>query len=79
MFCVTERDAAAIRQAFLKDGKFAATVELRRRFVGITSNADARRSVQMILGWPSATTVLAEASNDRRDGGMVDAMPPPSF
>jgi hypothetical protein len=51
MFCVSESDVAAIHAAFQADGEFAAAVELRRRFVGISSNAEARRSVQMILRW----------------------------
>ncbi|MFC3127166.1 hypothetical protein ACFOD4_19025 [Pseudoroseomonas globiformis] len=51
MFCVSESDAAAIRAAFQKGGELSAAVELRQRFVGITSNADARRFVRTILGW----------------------------
>jgi hypothetical protein len=42
MFVVTEADAAAIRAAFEQRGEFAAAVELRRRFPGITDNAQAR-------------------------------------
>ncbi|KAA2211217.1 hypothetical protein [Teichococcus oryzae] len=60
MFCVSESDAAAIRQAFLEGGEFAAAVELRRRFVGISSNADARRFVRTILGWASSNAAPAE-------------------
>jgi hypothetical protein len=51
MFCVSESDAAAIRTAFLEGGELAAALELRRRFVGLTSNADARRFVRTITAW----------------------------
>jgi hypothetical protein len=51
MFCVTENDAAAIRRAFLEGGELSAALELRQRFVGISSNADARCFVRTILGW----------------------------
>jgi hypothetical protein len=36
MFVVTDADAAAIRAAFEQSGEFAAAIELRRRFPGIT-------------------------------------------
>ena len=36
MFVVTEEDEAAIRAAYKQRGEFAAAVELRRRFPGIT-------------------------------------------
>jgi hypothetical protein len=51
MFVVSEEDAAAIRAAFDRDGEFAAAVELRRRFPGITDNEQARRCVWTIAGW----------------------------
>jgi hypothetical protein len=43
MFVVSEEDAAAIRAAFDQGGEFAAAVELRRLFPGITDNARPRR------------------------------------
>jgi len=43
MFTVTEVEAAAIRTAFERDGEFAAAVELRRLFPGVTDNAEARQ------------------------------------
>jgi hypothetical protein len=46
MFCVSKSDVTAIHAAFQVGGEFAAAVELRRRFVGISSNTDARRCVQ---------------------------------
>ena len=42
MFVVTEADAATIRAAFEQHGEFAAAVELRRLFPGVTDNAQAR-------------------------------------
>jgi hypothetical protein len=51
MFVVTEADAAAIRAAYEQRGEFAAAVELRRRFPGITDNAQARGCVRTIAGW----------------------------
>jgi hypothetical protein len=47
MFVVTEADAAAIRAR----GEFAAAVELRQRFPGITDNAQARECARTIAGW----------------------------
>jgi hypothetical protein len=51
MFVVTEEDEAAIRAAFEQRGEFAAAVELRRRFPGITDNAQARACARTIAGW----------------------------
>jgi hypothetical protein len=42
MFVVTEADAAAIRAVYQQRGELSAAVELRRRFPGITDNAQAR-------------------------------------
>ena len=51
MFVVTEADAAAIRAVFERSGEFAAAVELRRRFPGVTDNAQARECARTIAGW----------------------------
>jgi hypothetical protein len=51
MFVVTDADAAAIRAAFEQRGEFAAAVELRRVFPGITDNAQARECARTIAGW----------------------------
>lgn len=51
MFAVSEQDAAAIRAAFERGGEFAAAVELRRLFPGITDNAQARAHARTIAGW----------------------------
>jgi hypothetical protein len=47
MFSVTEAEAAAIRAVYQQRGEFAAAVELRRLFPGITDNAQARECA----GW----------------------------
>ena len=51
MFVVTEEDEAAIRAVYEQRGEFAAAVELRRRFPGITDNAQARECARTIAGW----------------------------
>ena len=51
MFVVTEADAAAIRAVYQQRGEFAAAVELRRLFPGITDNAQARECARTIAGW----------------------------
>jgi hypothetical protein len=57
MFVVTEADAAAIRAVYEQRGEFAAAVELRRRFPGITDNAQARECARTIAGWKPRRTV----------------------
>ena len=51
MFAVTEAEAAAIRTAFERGGEFAAAVELRRLFPGVTDNAEARECARTIAAW----------------------------
>ena len=51
MFIVSEEEAAAIRATFNRDGEFAAAIELRRLFPGITDNEHARRCARSIAGW----------------------------
>jgi hypothetical protein len=53
MFTVTETAAAAIRVAFEQRGEFAAAVELRRLFPGVTDNTRARACARIIAGWKS--------------------------
>ena len=72
MFVVTEEDEAAIRAVYEQRGEFAAAIELRRRFPGITDNAQARECARTIAGWkplplrpvkrmPKVAAVTAEA------------------
>jgi hypothetical protein len=51
MFVVAEAEAAAIRAVYQQRGEFAAAVELRRRFPGITDNAQARTWARTIASW----------------------------
>jgi hypothetical protein len=51
MYVVTEADAAAIREAYERDGELSAAIELRRRFPGIVDNAVARQQARTIAGW----------------------------
>ena len=53
MFVVSEAEAAAIRAIYQQRGEFAAAVELRQRFPGITDNAQARECARTIAGWKS--------------------------
>jgi hypothetical protein len=46
MFVVTEAEAAAIRAVYQQRGEFAAAIELRRRFPGITDNAQVEGEVR---------------------------------
>jgi hypothetical protein len=51
MFVVTEAEAAAIRTAFDQGGEFAAAVELRRLFPGVTDLTEAWECARTIAGW----------------------------
>ena len=51
MFAVTEAEAAAIRTAFEQGGEFAAALELRRLFPGVTDNAETRDCARTIAAW----------------------------
>ena len=51
MFSVSDAEAAAIRAAYERGGELAAAVELRRRFPGIFSNAQAGECARIIVGW----------------------------
>jgi hypothetical protein len=51
MFTVTEAEAAAIRTAFERGGEFAAAVELRWLFPGVTDNTQARECARTIAVW----------------------------
>jgi hypothetical protein len=43
--------AATIRAVYEQRGEFAAAVELRQRFPGITDNAQVREWARTIAGW----------------------------
>lgn len=68
MFTVSEADAAAIRAVFERDGEFAAAVELRQRFAGITDNAHACEVARMIAGWQPLPLKPMPSRRVRKDG-----------
>ena len=51
MLVVSEAEATAIRTAFNQGGEFAAAVELRRLFPGVTDTAQARECARTIAAW----------------------------
>ena len=51
--------------AFEQRGEFAAALELRQRFPGITDNAQARKWVRTIADWKPPTAATGEADGDR--------------
>ena len=51
MFAVTEADAAAIQAVIHEDGELSAAIEVRRRFPGITENANSRGNARGFAGW----------------------------
>ena len=61
MFVVTEADEAAIRAVYQQRGEFAAAIELRRRFPGITDNVQAPECVCTIARLETAATGGADA------------------
>jgi len=65
MFCVSETEAAAIRDAYERGGELSAAIELRRLFPGITDNAHARTCARMIIGWVPLPEPLAKAIRPR--------------
>ena len=77
MFVVTEAEAAAIRAVYEQRGEFAAAVELRRLFPGITDTAQARACARTIAGWkplPRATA-LGKAAGSRHGSIAPPFMP----
>jgi hypothetical protein len=58
LFVVTEAEADAIRAVYQQRGEFAAAIELRRRFPGITDNAQAQECARTIAGWKPVRPLL---------------------
>jgi hypothetical protein len=73
MFLVSEADAAAIRAVFEADGGFAAAIELRRRFPGVTDNAHAAECARVIAGW---RPIVLPLRTGRRAAGRPKAARP---
>jgi hypothetical protein len=65
MFIVSDAEAAAIRATYEQGGEFAAAVELRRLFPGVTDNAEAREYARTIAAWKPLQVPV------RRVGRMV--------
>jgi hypothetical protein len=90
MVVVTEEDEAVIRAVYRQRGEFAAAIELRRLFPGITDNAQAREWARTIVGWkplpePAAHFLAGRegrhhlvAHLDRQAGGTTDGYDAPS-
>jgi hypothetical protein len=60
MFMVPEAVAEAIRRTYEESGEFAAAIELRRHFPGITDNNEARRCARTIAGWTALPSLPAK-------------------
>jgi len=68
MFCVSEAEAAAIRDAYERGGELSAATELRRLFPGITDNAHARVCARTIAGWTPLPESPATVARPNRTG-----------
>ena len=51
MFALSEAAAAAIRTVYETEGELSAAIEVRRRFLGITDNENARACARSIARW----------------------------
>jgi hypothetical protein len=74
MFVVTEAEAAAIRAVYQQRGEFAAAIELRRRFPGITDNALARMWPRTIAGWKPSAAGEADAETAAVTAGALTGL-----
>jgi hypothetical protein len=66
MFTVSEAEAAAIRAAYERGGELAAAMELRRRFRGIESNAQAWEFARIIAGWKPLPKLPAALTHKKK-------------
>ena len=66
MFVVSEAEAAAIRAVYEQHGELSAAVEIRRRFPGIISTAQATECARIIAGWRTLPK-LPSAQMQRRE------------
>jgi hypothetical protein len=71
MFSVDEATAAAVRKVFQESGEFAAAVELRRYFPGITDNENARLCVQAITWWKPLPLLPPKQTRTWRTGSST--------
>jgi len=84
MFIVTEEDEAAIRAVYEQRGEFAAAIELRQRFPGITRQRAGtgmrpdHRRLEAAAAAPGEAAVTAGALRhpaSRRGGGAFPCQP----
>ena len=68
VFSVSEAEAAMIRAAYEQDGELSATVEVRRLFPGVSSEA-ARRCARSIAGWKPPLALALPNRRERRANG----------
>jgi hypothetical protein len=71
MFAVSEAEAASIRAIYEQRGELSAAVELRRRFPGIASTAQAGEYARIIADWkplPKRPTELMHWRKRTDDG-----------
>jgi hypothetical protein len=77
MFTVTKAEAAAIRAAFERGGEFAAAIELRRLFPGVTDNVEARECARTIATWrPLPVRADGRVERLRRGSGREGPLAP---
>jgi hypothetical protein len=75
LFVVSEADAAAIRTAYEQEGELSAAIELRRRFPGITDEAEARECVRTIASWKTAASTAAPGDAAASPQGQLVRLP----
>ena len=63
MFVMSEAEVAAIRAAYEQSGELSAAVELRRRFPGIASTAQAREWARIIASWQPLPKLSTERTH----------------
>ena len=63
MFSLNEDEITSVRAAFDTGGEFAASVELRRLFPGITDLQKARQCVRTIVGWSRPVPATQKGAN----------------
>ena len=63
MFSLSEDEITSVGAAFDTGGEFAASVELRRLFPGITDLQKARQCVQTIVGWSRPASAIQKGAN----------------
>ncbi len=62
MFSLSEDEITSVRAAFDTGGEFAASVELRRLFPGITDLQKARQCVRTIVGWLQPASAIQKGA-----------------